>query len=136
MSGRFCGASPGTWQAKCTDAKRPAGGFPHGRSGSSPWDREPNAAGSGRHRPAAYCRWHSDQLHYAGGSEPGTISSVLPTLLICLDYLSYFEYRVEYPADIPEASDMPIYLLGWCQTRHAARTFSLDLMATCKTADA
>jgi predicted DNA-binding transcriptional regulator YafY len=31
---------------------------------------------------------------------------------------------------------MPIYLLGWCQTRHAARTFRLDRMEMLKTGSA
>jgi hypothetical protein len=67
-------------------------------------------------------------FRYVGGSEPGAVRTVLPTLLFSPDYLSYYEFRVDDPGDIPYGPQMPIYLLGWCQTRYAARTFRLDRM--------
>ncbi len=72
-------------------------------------------------------------FRYVGGSEPGAVRTVLPTLLFCLDYLSYYEFRIDDRGDIPYGPQMPIYLLGWCQTRQAARYFRLDRMEMVKT---
>ena len=67
-------------------------------------------------------------FRYTGGSEPGAVRTVLPTLLFCLDYFTYFQFRTDDPTEYPEANEAPIYLLGWCQTRQAARNFRLDRM--------
>jgi hypothetical protein len=66
-------------------------------------------------------------FRYTGGSEPGAVRTVLPTLLFCPDYCPY-RMCYEDPTDLPDPSEVPIYLLGWCQTRQAARTFRLDRM--------
>jgi hypothetical protein len=49
------------------------------------------------------------------------------------DYLSYYEFRVDDPGDIPYGPQMPIYLLGWCQARQVARNFRLDRMEMAET---
>jgi hypothetical protein len=56
-------------------------------------------------------------FQYFGGSEPGKHRHVLPVLLFttALD-------DMPYGAGDPN----PIYLLAWCQSRHAPRTFRLD----------
>jgi predicted DNA-binding transcriptional regulator YafY len=64
---------------------------------------------------------------YHGGSEPGAVRTVLPTLLFAPDFCPY-RMCYEDPTELPAPSETPIYLLGWCQTRHAARTFRLDRM--------
>lgn len=64
---------------------------------------------------------NSFDFQYFGGSEPGKSRQVLPVLLFTI-----------------EVDDMhcgggdpdPIYLLAWCQSRNAPRTFRLDRMAT------
>ncbi len=68
-------------------------------------------------------------FRYTGGSDPGALRTVLPTLLFYPDYWNYYQSRVDDPGEITDAAQMPIYLLGWCQTRQAARTFRLDRMA-------
>ena len=65
-------------------------------------------------------------FRYLGGSGPGEIRSVFPTWLFFLDYFSHYQYLVDDPGEIPEAADCPIYLLAWCQSRSAPRTFRLD----------
>jgi hypothetical protein len=67
-------------------------------------------------------------FRYHGGSEPGATRTVLPTLLFHLDYYGHFYFCVEDPSEIPDPDPVPIYLLGWCQTRQAARYFRLDRM--------
>lgn len=56
---------------------------------------------------------------YFGGSEPGKARQVLPVLL--------FTTAVD---DMPcgDGDPNPIYLLAWCQSRNAPRTFRLDRM--------
>lgn len=60
-------------------------------------------------------------FQYFGGSEPGKLRCVLPVLVFttALDDL---------PCDAGDPN--PLYLLGWCQSRNAPRTFRLDRMAT------
>ncbi len=65
-------------------------------------------------------------FRYLGGSDPGVVRQVLPVLLFRLDYFSYYHDRCEDPADIPDPDVVPFYLLAWCQTRNAPRTFRLD----------
>ena len=65
-------------------------------------------------------------FRYLGGSQPGVVRQVLPVQLFCLDDYSYFYPRCEDPADIPDPDVVPIYLLAWCLTRNAPRTFRLD----------
>ncbi len=64
-------------------------------------------------------------FRYTGGSEPGAVRTVLPTLLFSPDFCPY-RMCYEDPTELPEPNQTPIYLLGWCQTRQAARTFRLD----------
>jgi predicted DNA-binding transcriptional regulator YafY len=71
-------------------------------------------------------------FRYTGGSEPGAVRTVLPTLLFSPDFCP-FRMCCEDPTDLPAPSETPIYLLGWCQTRQAARTFRLDRMEMVKT---
>jgi hypothetical protein len=71
-------------------------------------------------------------FRYTGGSEPGAVRTVLPTLLFCPDFCPY-RMCYEDPTELPPPSETPIYLLGWCQTRHAARTFRLARMEVVKT---
>ena len=66
-------------------------------------------------------------IRYTGGSEPGAFRTVLPTLLFSPDFCPY-RMCYEDPTELPDPSEVPIYLLGWCQTRQAARTFRLDRM--------
>jgi predicted DNA-binding transcriptional regulator YafY len=70
-------------------------------------------------------------FRYVGGSEPGAIRTVLPTLLFYQDYFTYYQF-CEDPTEYPEFNESPLYLLGWCQTRQAARTFRLDRMVLLK----
>jgi hypothetical protein len=58
-------------------------------------------------------------FHYFGGSEPGKFRSVLPVLV--------FTTALD---DLPcgAAVPNPLYLLAWCQSRAAPRTFRLDRM--------
>ncbi len=67
-------------------------------------------------------------FRYHGGSEPGAARTVLPTLLFRPERSSFPEFRSGDPAGFSALHETPIYLLGWCQTRHAARTFRLDRM--------
>ena len=67
-------------------------------------------------------------FRYLGGSQPGGVRTVLPVQLFRLDYFSYFYYRCDDPADIPDPDVVPFYLLAWCQARNAPRTFRLDRM--------
>ena len=71
-------------------------------------------------------------FRYTGGSEPGAVRTVLPTLLFSPDFCPYRMYYDD-PTELPDPSAPPIYLLGWCQTRQAARTFRLDRMEMVKT---
>jgi hypothetical protein len=71
-------------------------------------------------------------FRYTGGSEPGTVRTVLPTLLFSPDFCPY-RMCYEESTELPDPSETPIYLLGWCQTRQAARTFRLDRMVCVKT---
>jgi hypothetical protein len=71
-------------------------------------------------------------FRYAGGSEPGAVRTVLPTLLFSPDLCPY-RMCYEDPTELPDPSETPIYLLGWCQTRQAARTFRLDRMEIVET---
>jgi len=66
-------------------------------------------------------------FRYTGGSEPGTVRTVLPTLLFSPDFCPY-RMCYEDPTELPAPSETPIYLLGWCQTRQAARNFRIDRM--------
>ena len=66
-------------------------------------------------------------FRYYGGSEPGSVRAVLPTLLFFPDFCP-FRMGYEDPTELPDPSEIPMYLLGWCQTRQAARTFRLDRM--------
>lgn len=65
-------------------------------------------------------------FRYLGGSTPGEIRRVLPTSLFGLDLASHYHFLVEDPTEFPEPADDPLYLLAWCQTRNAPRTFRLD----------
>ena len=67
-------------------------------------------------------------FRYTGGSEPGTIRTVLPTLLFRLYSFSHHPHRIDHPVAFLHADKSPHYLLGWCQSRQAARTFRLDRM--------
>ena len=67
-------------------------------------------------------------FRYTAGSEPGLVRTVHPILLFYQDYFTYFQFRTDDPTEYPEFSDSPLYLLGWCQTRQAARYFRLDRM--------
>jgi hypothetical protein len=71
-------------------------------------------------------------FRYTGGSEPGAVRTVLPTLLFSPDFCPY-RMCYEDPTELPDPSEVPIYLLGWCQTRQAARNFRLDRMEMLKT---
>jgi hypothetical protein len=66
-------------------------------------------------------------FRYDGGSEPGAVR----TVLFCPDFCPY-RMCYEDPTELPPPSETPIYLLGWCQTRQAARYFRLDRMELCK----
>jgi predicted DNA-binding transcriptional regulator YafY len=66
-------------------------------------------------------------FRYTGGSEPGAVRTVLPTLLFSPDFCPY-RMCYEDPTELPDPSQTPIYLLGWCLIRQAARTFRLDRM--------
>lgn len=61
-------------------------------------------------------------FQYFGGSKPGKSRQVLPVLL--------FTTTVD---DMPcgGGDQGPIYLLAWCQSRNAPRTFRLDRIGTC-----
>jgi predicted DNA-binding transcriptional regulator YafY len=72
-------------------------------------------------------------FRYSGGSAPGAVRTVLPTLLFSPDFCPY-RMCYEDPTELPDPSEVPIYLLGWCQTRQAARYFRLDRMEVCETA--
>lgn len=60
-------------------------------------------------------------FHYFGGSEPGKLRRVLPVLV--------FSTAVD---DVPygEGVPNPTYLLAWCLTRSAPRTFCLDRISS------
>ena len=62
-------------------------------------------------------------FHYDGGSDPGSLRSVLPVLL-------FRKFDPDLPASerTAEAASRPIYLLAHCQVRRAPRTFRLDRM--------
>jgi hypothetical protein len=66
-------------------------------------------------------------FRYTGGSEPGAGRSVLPTLLFSPDS-GPNRMCCGDPTQYPDPSQTPIYLLGWCQNRQAARTFRLARM--------
>jgi hypothetical protein len=66
-------------------------------------------------------------FRYTGGSEPGAARTVLPTLLFFPDFCP-FRMGYEDPTELPDPSEIPMYLLGWCQTRQSARNFRLDRM--------
>lgn len=66
-------------------------------------------------------------FRYCGGSAPGTVRTVQPILLFYQDYFSYYPPSEE-PGVRTEFRESPFYLLGWCQTRQAARYFRLDRM--------
>jgi hypothetical protein len=72
-------------------------------------------------------------FRYTGGSAPGSVRAVHPILLFYQDYFTYFQFRTDDPTEYPEFNESPLYLLGWCQTRQAARTFRLDRMETVET---
>ncbi len=64
---------------------------------------------------------NSFDFQYFGGSEPGKSRQVLPVLL--------FTTAVDdMPCGVGDPN--PIYLLAWCQSRNAPRTFRLDRMDT------
>jgi hypothetical protein len=65
-------------------------------------------------------------FRYSGGSEPGLVRTVHPILLFYQDYFTYFKFCDA--SEYPEFSDSPLFLLGWCQTRQAARYFRLYQM--------
>ncbi len=67
-------------------------------------------------------------FRYLGGTEPGKTRTVLPVLLFYPDLFTYYQYSVEDPSEIPEPADTPLYLLSWCLSRNAPRTFRLDRM--------
>ena len=60
-------------------------------------------------------------FRYFGGSQPGTRRQVLPVMLFTTD---------DEDAASLEFELGPIYLLAWCQSRNAPRTFRLDRMRT------
>lgn len=70
-------------------------------------------------------------FRYTGGSEPGAVRTVLPTLMFAPDFCPY-RMCYEDPTELPDPGEAPIYLLGWCQTRQAARTFRLHRMELLK----
>lgn len=71
-------------------------------------------------------------FRYTGGSEPGAVRIVLPTLLFAPEFCPH-RMCFEDSTELPDPSETPIYLLCWCQTRQAARTFRLDRMDLVKT---
>ncbi len=72
-------------------------------------------------------------FRYIGGSEPGSIRTVRPILLFYQDYFTYYQFCTDDPTEYPEFNESPFYLLGWCQTRQAARYFRLDRMEMVET---
>jgi len=60
-------------------------------------------------------------FRYFGGSEPGKLRRVLPVLVF-----------TTAPDDLPcgAGDPNPLYLLAWCQSRNAPRTFRLHRMQT------
>ena len=75
------------------------------------------------------------RFRYAGGSEPGTIRTVLPTSFFYLDYTTWFHFCSDGPPPpgFPEYNESAYYLLGWCQTRQSARNFRIDRMELVET---
>ena len=65
-------------------------------------------------------------FRYLAGSSPGEIRRVLPTSLFRLDPASHCQFLVGGVGGIAMLTDTPLYLLAWCQTRNAPRTFRLD----------
>ncbi len=64
---------------------------------------------------------NSFDFQYFGGSEPGKARQVLPVLL--------FTTSVDdMPCGVGDPN--PIYLLAWCLSRYAPRTFRLDRIGT------
>ena len=61
------------------------------------------------------------QFQYLGGSEPGKHRRVLPVMLFTIS---------RDGESLGMGTPNPIYLLAWCQTRRAPRTFRLDRMDT------
>ncbi len=59
------------------------------------------------------------QFQHLGGSEPGRVRRVLPVLLFTTSL-------GDTACGVGTLN--PIYLLGWCLPRRAARTFRLDCM--------
>lgn len=70
---------------------------------------------------------NSFTFRYMGGTEPGAVRTVLPTLLFSTDFCPH-RMCYEDPTALPAPNETPIYLLGWCHTRQAARYFRLDRM--------
>lgn len=64
------------------------------------------------------------EFRYYGGTEPGETREVLPVLLFVPEKHSHDSAARPKPALEPR-----IYLLAWCQTRSAPRSFRLDRMA-------
>jgi hypothetical protein len=75
------------------------------------------------------------RFRYVGGSEPGTVRTVLPTSFFYLDYTTWFHFCWDepLPPGFPEYNESAYYLLGWCQTRQAARNFRIDRMELLET---
>lgn len=67
-------------------------------------------------------------FRYLGGSVPGEIRHVLPTSLFRLDYFNDCMDVADDPTELPEPAGCPLYLLAWCLSRNAPRTFRLDRM--------
>ncbi len=66
-------------------------------------------------------------FRYSGGTEPGAVRTVRPILLFYPDYCPHRMFY-EDPTELPEFNQTPFYLLAWCQSRNAPRTFRLDRM--------
>ena len=68
-------------------------------------------------------------FRYLGGSQPGRIRRVLPVQLFGLDDSGHRGSHGDSVANLPGPGDgAPIYLLAWCLSRNAPRTFRLDRM--------
>ena len=63
-------------------------------------------------------------FRYFGGSDPGTRRQVLPVML----FTTVADTAADTASCQPELG--PVYLLAWCQSRSAPRTFRLDRMRT------
>ena len=70
-------------------------------------------------------------FRYLGGSQPGRVRRVLPVQLFGLDDSGHCCCRGDSAAALPgPATGAPIFLLAWCLSRNAPRTFRLDRMHT------